>query len=601
MVTVGDGGYLPMLVNALLTNVLRFGYDNVLVVATKHCVCNKLDALMVRHAALAGFSDGIGVTSPPGRGSRWSETRAGNASSSSPLRRAYECWEYPQGEGMGRETFGSAAFARAASAKTEVTMAAVRSGLDALVVDEDIVFLQDVAGSLALRDDRVPYLPADARGRLPDVAMQDDRGSRSSGFMLARASRRSLAFLQESVRVAAESTNRTLDDQTAVNIVLQRIHGDVHRAGDADVLVQGEALSLRVLDDRRYPCGSTYFETTTCGKMQRRAFAWVRACPSYAAAAPTYGDAWGSEALAAGAKREAEASAGSLRDGCVGIFECSGSVAGPTAGGSAGGSAPALLRGVRAVGSEGAARPLARQAAAAGSPSSSGSAVAEADSRCPLMIRNNWVIGNEAKIYRFKEMLLWFVDSIPPRPASHAGALAADGGDSIPQGMVQPRTAPPKRAQAILDGLSKFGAQPAEVFGQGVWPPGSDGGYYTGGGRRYLELVGGNHSASRKVQLAGLRAGFALAAASGRALILPEFRCDGCRADAAGAPGCAPPNGSTDAHPRQETIRARLTPTEGRTPGITRALAVAAAADVYQYSGSDSDADGCAFMAHWHV
>lgn len=84
-------------------------------------------------------------------------------------------------------------------------------------------------------------------------------------------------------------------------------------------------------------------------------------------------------------------------------------------------------------------------------------------------------------------------------------------------------------------------------------------------------------------------------------MILPEFRCNKCRASPSGDGGCSPPGDRTDAHPSEADVRHRSDPAPGQSPGLARALALAGAADAYQHAGAASDADGCSFMSHWYV
>jgi len=184
----------------------------VLVVAMNAGACAELDEVALRHAALAGFEDGIGLAPPQDKDSKWAEQttvrkfRKGGGAAQGQLQRAYECWEYPGGDRMAGGSYGTATFARMVNIKTEVVMATVALGLDSLLVDGDIVFEHDVLGALALRDDRTPHLGASARDSLPQVAIQDDdQGDRNSGFVLVRATPQGLAFLGEALRIPLQS------------------------------------------------------------------------------------------------------------------------------------------------------------------------------------------------------------------------------------------------------------------------------------------------------------------------------------------------------------------------------------------------------------
>lgn len=314
-VAVGDRGYIPMLVNQLVTNVLRFGTDNVLVVAMNAGACAELDEVALRHAALARFRNGIGAAPPAGPESPWAEQvalrefrarRPDSGAAPVPLQRSYECWEYPGGDDMAGGSYGTASFARMVNIKTEVVMATVSLGLDSLLVDGDIVFEHDALGALGLRDDRTPHLDSQARAGLPHVAIQDDdAGDRNSGFVLVRATPQGLNFLGEALRIPL-SSSKPVRQQPAVNMALEKLAGAAAKKGQTGVTVNGKQLTVRVLDNRRFPCGKLYFEQRGKGELQRRHFAWVRPCPFREQDRPAFGEVWGAQALPEQARGQAE-------------------------------------------------------------------------------------------------------------------------------------------------------------------------------------------------------------------------------------------------------------------------------------------------------
>ena len=314
--------------------------------------------------------------------------------------------------------------------------------------------------------------------------------------------------------------------------------------------------------------------------MQRRAFAWVRPCRYREQDRPSYGEVWGTQALPAQARKEAAARAGVLRDGKGGAFP----------GGYGTGGRGAV------IGSE-----PDKTTITTTTTTTTGAIMADTardlsavDTACPLVVHNNWVVGTEAKVYRFKEMRQWVVDSAAPEVAELGVAPPAP--KMIPQGMVQPRTAPPPAIAEVL-AISDSGS-PAIA----VWPPGSDGGYFSGSSRRYLQLEGDDPDATIGEQEAALRAAFTLASATGRVIIMPEFRCNKCRASPSGDGGCSPAKDRRDTHPVGAGRLSGLSkPGPGTDAKLARALALAASAGAYQYKGELSDADGCSYMAHWYV
>lgn len=159
IVSVGNAGYLPMLVNLIRTSILRFRLSNFIVIALSKGMCSKV----------------------PG---------------------GVHCYEYPDAVPGG--DFGSAAFAKLVNVKTEVLMASVKLGYRTLLVDGDIVFLKDP----------LPYL----QGSEDLLIQDDDAGGRNSGFMMCNNSPWSLAFLGRSLAIAQQASN--MRQQEAVNKAL---------------------------------------------------------------------------------------------------------------------------------------------------------------------------------------------------------------------------------------------------------------------------------------------------------------------------------------------------------------------------------------------
>jgi len=207
LVSIGDRGFLPMLRNFIATSVERHSLRHCLVVALADDMCDVVPGL-----------DGA-VTCVRGKGD-WK----GGA-------------------------YGSPEFARIVNIKSEVVMAIVKLGYDALLVDGDIVFLQDPLPVLAEANGA-----ADAPAF--DLQIQDDaEAGRNSGFMLVTATPGGLAFIAEAVAVALK--NPGMRQQPAVNEALRSA---------------ASRFRARVLPDSGFPCGKAYFERP------RRMFAFENPC-----------------------------------------------------------------------------------------------------------------------------------------------------------------------------------------------------------------------------------------------------------------------------------------------------------------------------------